>query len=358
MREQESMTLHFFLRTLGALLNTGSRTRLISQGEERRVWLGSKSWQLPGWRCSVFQRSQNAALVAFALTAIHLSAHADLWAYVDDRGITHFAIEQVDDRYELFFKSSDTFNLLQLTSEETAGSLGIKATGNAGEPAFRMPPRFAGLESSRNYKSVQRHIRAAAQAHDVDYSLIKAVIAAESGFDHTAVSPKGAVGLMQLMPTTAEQYGVVADKANRKDSRGKQLPAQTIKQKLTDPKTNIQAGARYLAYLIKLFKGELPLALAAYNAGEGAVQRAGNKIPNYKETQGYVKTVLGLYEVFKPAASLPAATAYPSVPGSVAIGERGGRMRVELGRLPNAGAPVDALMPVAYGAPLLADSAQ
>lgn len=352
------MTLHFFLRTLEALLSKSSRTLLFSPGEERGVRLGGKVWQQ---RRRCYSRAQGlgrALVAAFTLFATHLSAHADLWAYVDDRGITHFAIEKVDDRYELFFKSSDTYNLHQLAPEETNGSWGVKATGSAGEPAFRLPQRFAGLESSKSYKAVQKHIRAAAQAHAVDYSLIKAVIAAESGFDHTAVSPKGAVGLMQLMPTTAEQYGVVADKASRKDSRGKLLPAQTVEQKLTDPKTNIQAGARYLAYLISLFKGELPLALAAYNAGEGAVQRAGNKIPNYKETQGYVKKVLGLYEVFKPATSVSAASGYPSVPGGAAIGESGGRMRVELGGLPSAAIQASAPMPVAYGAPLLADSAQ
>ena len=107
------------------------------------------------------------------------------------------------------------------------------------------------------------------------------MIAAESGFDPQAVSPKGAVGLMQLMPPTAEQYGVLADKEGRKDRKGKLLPARSVEEKLTDPQTNINAGARYLAYLIKLFKGEMELAVAAYNAGEGAVQRAGNKIPKF-----------------------------------------------------------------------------
>lgn len=179
-------------------------------------------------------------------------------------------------------------------------------------------------------------MQAAAKAHAVDYELLKAVIAAESGFDSAAVSPKGAIGLMQLLPTTAEQYGVVADRQNRRDGKGKLLPARTVEQKLTDPQTNIQAGARYLAYLIKLFKGELSLALAAYNAGEGAVQRAGNRIPNYKETQGYVKTVMGLYELFKPETATAAAkTTRPLASAVGRIGSRmGGRVRVELGGLP------------------------
>ena len=97
-------------------------------------------------------------------------------------------------------------------------------------------------------------------------------------------------GELQLMPPTAERYGVKADKIT------------PLEKKLTDPKTNINAGASYLRDLIKLFPGQLELAVAAYNAGEGAVQRAGNKIPNYPETKNYVKTVLQLYGQLKPPA--------------------------------------------------------
>jgi len=265
--------------------------------------------------------------VALSLSVLHLSARADLWAYADEQGVTHFAAEQVDDRYTLFFKGSDVGDL---GSPDEVGAAS-RSRGNSGDPAFVLPRRFADLDSSKGYRAAQKHMQAAAKAHAVDYELLKAVIAAESGFDSAAVSSKGAVGLMQLLPTTAEQYGVVADKRSRRDEKGKLLPARTVEQKLTDPQTNIQAGARYLAYLIKLFKGELSLALAAYNAGEGAVQRAGNRIPNYKETQGYVKTVMGLYELFKPAATAPNATG----PLGGRIGSRmGGRVRVELGGLP------------------------
>jgi soluble lytic murein transglycosylase-like protein len=93
---------------------------------------------------------------------------------------------------------------------------------------------------------------------------------------------------MQVMPATAQRYGVAAD---AKASIGK---------KLADPRINIKTGARYLHYLLGLFPGRLELALAAYNAGEGAVQRAGNRIPNYPETQNYVKTVMQLYTMLKP----------------------------------------------------------
>lgn len=110
-----------------------------------------------------------------------------------------------------------------------------------------------------------------AKTHDVSPELIKAVIKVESNFNYKAVSPKGAQGLMQLMPATAKRFGVT-------DS--------------FDPKDNIQGGVKYLAYLFDEFGEEnLDLVLAGYNAGEQAVRKYGNQIPPYKETQQYVKKV-------------------------------------------------------------------
>jgi soluble lytic murein transglycosylase-like protein len=113
-------------------------------------------------------------------------------------------------------------------------------------------------------------IESAATKHDVDARIVKAVIQVESAFQPRARSPKGAMGLMQLMPRTARQY-----KARNP----------------YDPASNIEAGTRYLKTLLDEF--ELPLALAAYNAGEGAVRRFGG-IPPYAETQAYVSKILGL----------------------------------------------------------------
>ncbi|MEI8158384.1 MAG: lytic transglycosylase domain-containing protein, partial [Burkholderiales bacterium] len=132
-------------------------------------------------------------------------------------------------------------------------------------------------------------------------ALLQAVIAAESGFDSSAVSPKGAVGLMQVMPSTAQRYGVASDRGG------------SVSTKLTDPRININTGARYLRDLINLFPGQLELAVAAYNAGEGAVQKAGNRIPAYKETQNYVRSVMSLYKRLSPqvqstVASVPTST--------------------------------------------------
>lgn len=283
-----------------------------------------------------------ASAVALVLTLGHAPARADLWSYVDEQGTSHFAAEKIDERYQLYFKGSDV-SQLSLTAETRlanpgaaprgSGAVGLRqpAAKGDGAPAFKLPQRFAAIDDSRSYKAVQKHLRAAAKQHAVDYELLKAVVAAESGFDPAAVSPKGAVGLMQLLPTTAAMYGVTADRQGRNDGKGQPIAAQSVEQKLTDPRTNVFAGARYLAYLLKLFKGETQLAVAAYNAGEGAVQRAGNKIPNYKETQGYVRTVMGLYGVFKPDAQVTAASSANSAPVARAMSKVGGRVRVELG---------------------------
>jgi soluble lytic murein transglycosylase-like protein len=137
----------------------------------------------------------------------------------------------------------------------------------------------------------QRHagqLRAAADQHGVDEQLLKAIATAESGFNAQAVSPKGAIGLMQVIPDTALRFGVEGDKK------------RSLEQKLKDPAINVPLGARYLRHLQTLFPGRTDLVVAAYNAGEGAVQRYGNRIPPYQETQNYVKTVMTLYQSLQP----------------------------------------------------------
>jgi hypothetical protein len=123
-------------------------------------------------------------------------------------------------------------------------------------------------------------IRMAAKQHQVNPHLVKAIIRAESNFDPRAISPKGAMGLMQLMPDTAKQYGL----ANR-----------------SDPLSNIYAGTEHLSRLLDKFDGDLTLALAAYNAGENAVTRYGNRIPPYDETREYVDRVLKYYDSYRTA---------------------------------------------------------
>ncbi len=216
-----------------------------------------------------------------------LAHAADIYGYVDDRGVAHFAPEKLDERYQLFFRGGQSF--------DTADGIGPLARGRAGKIDGKVSRAsqtlLALFEASPSYKPAQGALREAARRHAIDYELLQALIATESGFDARAVSPKGARGLMQLMPATAQRYGVQGDK------RG------SLETKLFDPHINIAAGSRYLRDLIAMFPGDIELALAAYNAGEGAVQRAGNKIPNYRETQNYVKTVLQLYAYLKPSAA-------------------------------------------------------
>lgn len=217
-------------------------------------------------------------------------ARADIWGYVDKDGIAHFSAVRLDERYELFFRGAESFSAGDnvAKSGKAVGNGANRATGVANAP----PKLLAYFDVSPNYKAVKHLLREASAKHGIDYELLQALIATESGFNTQAVSPKGAVGLMQLIPPTAERYGVRATK----DS--------TIHKKLTDPKTNIRAGSSYLSDLIAMFPGQLELAVAAYNAGEGAVQRAGNKIPNYPETKNYVKTVMQLYNHLKPPSMM------------------------------------------------------
>ena len=114
----------------------------------------------------------------------------------------------------------------------------------------------------------------AARVTNVEARLLHAVIAVESGYDSQVVSTRGATGLMQLMPNTAVRYGVT---------------------NVLDPQQNIMAGASYLHDLLEMFNSDVNLALAAYNAGENAVLRHGNRIPPYRETMAYVPKVLAIY---------------------------------------------------------------
>lgn len=253
---------------------------------------------------------------ALLLSLLSFSTWADVWGYLDDKGAPHFSSEKLDERYELFFRSNAVLPGLsddKLTAKDGAMAASPPYPRAVNVPS--VPPKLlAFFEVSASYKGVRHLMREASTAHNIDIELLQALIVTESGFDSQAVSPKGAVGLMQVMPATAERFGVMSD-------------AKTpIEKKLADPQTNIKAGARFLHYLINMFPGRLELALAAYNAGEGAVKRAGNTIPKYKETQDYVKTVMQLYTLLKPPA-LVADQRRISAAGA-------GRLRLELPGMP------------------------
>ena len=246
-----------------------------------------------------------ALLAGLVLLGAQPLVHAaDIYGYVDERGVAHFASEKLDARYQVFFKGGQDFDTAQGIAPLGIARAPKDVRGGAVPPAAQT--LLALFEASPSHKAAKAALHEAASAHAIDYELLQALVATESGFDAQAVSPKGAMGLMQLMPGTAQRYGVRGDKR------------ATLEKKLFDPRTNIAAGSRYLRDLIALFQGQIELALAAYNAGEGAVQRAGNKIPNYRETQDYVRTVLQLYAYLKPGM------------GTARGGQAPGRVRMEM----------------------------
>jgi hypothetical protein len=220
-----------------------------------------------------------AALGAFGIAA---PAHAELWGYIDSDGVAHFADTKLDGRYKLFMKDGGQFD---------SGNLGHSGVITLGEKASPGKDKlFRYLLNHPNIRTVEPIIEQVAGAQNVDPALVKAVMAVESGFNASAVSPKGAIGLMQVIPDTGARFGIAADKR------------RTVEEKLVDPKLNISAGVRYLRFLMELFPNNLELVLAAYNAGEGAVQRYNNQIPPFPETRQYVSTVLEFYRLYQPSA--------------------------------------------------------
>ncbi|MCX5909067.1 MAG: lytic transglycosylase domain-containing protein [Deltaproteobacteria bacterium] len=170
-----------------------------------------------------------------------LPSVADIYKYVDENGVTHFTNLPTSPKFKLILKEKRV--------------------------QFDLGPQF---------EKYDELILQAAARYGVDYALVKAVIKAESNFNHLAVSRVGAKGLMQLMPTTA-YFLQVNDSFH--------------------PDDNIDGGVRYLRYLLNVYNDNLRLALAAYNAGEKAVYRY-NGIPPYKETRTYVNRVLRYYQEY------------------------------------------------------------
>ena len=191
----------------------------------------------------------------FIFSLISMPSQADIYKYVDKHG-----------RVILTDKPSHT------------GYKRLVKTWKGWEEA-KLPKNFNWVKNQAKFDPT---IRSVAKMYKLPHTLLHAVITAESAYNPNAISRAGAVGLMQLMPGTAKQYGV----SNRRD-----------------PKQNIYGGSRYLRYLLKLFKNDLTLALAAYNAGEGTVKKYGNKIPPYKETRNYVKKVIKYYKKYRSSMS-------------------------------------------------------
>ena len=286
----------------------------------------------------------NRILLVFVLAlACAAGVRAEMWVWVDEQGTAHWADHQVDARYWLFSKGkapSQAVFAQPLASpppSELAGWVRAQPAppASAGAPgqarpaaAMPVPPARAALsasatapvsgqrprllnwvEGSAAYARFRPLVNDVARQLGLDPNLMVALIAAESAFDPRAVSPKGAIGLMQLMPGTAQRYGV------------RPVPGASLRDRLMQPEVNLRAGAQFLRDLLLMFPGRLDLALAAYNAGPGAVQRAGLRVPDYPETQNYVRVVTELLGHLRtpgspglqPIASQPALAVAPVI---------------------------------------------
>jgi soluble lytic murein transglycosylase-like protein len=191
--------------------------------------------------------SRAALFCALWLAASAAGAHTRIYTYVDADGVKHFTDMPDNNRYRLLVLSPRD---LTESGEHYNANL---------------------LARAAQYDSI---IEGAAAGAALEPNLLRAVIVVESGFNSRALSKRGAVGLMQVMPATASRFGV---------------------SDVYDPRQNVHAGASYLAFLMQKFGHNMQLVLAAYNAGEDAVTRSGGRIPPFAETMAYVPKVLRIY---------------------------------------------------------------
>jgi soluble lytic murein transglycosylase-like protein len=190
-------------------------------------------------------------LCVFLIAVVAHQANADIYKYEDEDGVLHFTDAPTHRGFKIFIKDFKK------------------------DKKLRTNFRLNGF--SKNPDEFDPIINTLSSEYGVDKSLVKAVIQAESGYNPNAVSPKGASGLMQLMPETARDLKV----------------SNTF-----DPTDNIRGGVRYLRFLLDTFKGDVSLALAAYNAGLAKVSKYGG-IPPYEETRNYVSRVLSYQKSYQ-----------------------------------------------------------
>ena len=185
-----------------------------------------------------------------------------------------------------------------LTNEDQerarAEELNKKKTADEGlqrSAQIKVPAILTGHHVSSGNAAIDALVQEAAGQNGLDPCLIISIMRAESGFNRAAVSVKGAMGLMQLMPETARRFGV---------------------KNIFDPRENVLGGSKYLRWLLDRFSGDVRLALAGYNAGEGAVEFYGYRIPPFLETQNYVRTIYTRYSTIH-LGSVPQAPAAEAI---------------------------------------------
>jgi soluble lytic murein transglycosylase-like protein len=197
------------------------------------------------------------------LTLAGRAGAAEVYSYVDPDGVVHFSNAPSDPRYRKVNRGAGGASLYRSPTPQARA-----------RPTARVVP----IPTTPAIERWRAHIREAAAKYRIPEALLFAVMAVESNFDHQALSEKGAIGLMQLMPATAKDM-FVSD--------------------AWDPAQNIEGGARYLRVLANQYAGDMVKTLAAYNAGPDAVRRAGGAIPPIPETQEYVRKVVALYQAYK-----------------------------------------------------------
>jgi soluble lytic murein transglycosylase-like protein len=205
-----------------------------------------------------------SALVGSIAAAMPARA-GEIYSYVDEDGVIHFSNVPTDRRYR------------KLRTQPGGGGV-YRSDPPAAAPGGR-PPQARIAAANVRLERFREHVRAAALKYALPEELLLAVMAVESQFNPNALSEKGAMGLMQLMPGTAREMYVSEP----------WLPEQ-----------NIDGGARYLRILANMYDGDLVRTVAAYNAGPEAVRRAGEDgVPNIPETREYVRRVVALYQSFR-----------------------------------------------------------
>lgn len=209
----------------------------------------------------MFSPRQTAKYLCFALASLCLAGPgvAAMYLFVDENGVPHYSNVAGDPRAIALWRDPEGPKSIELPTAPVTTLL-------KPAPAELVPV-----------------IHDTARHHGLEPALLMAVISVESRYNPKAVSPKGAKGLMQLMPATARRFGV---------------------EDAFDIRQNLHGGARYLRDLMQRFDNNLELVLAAYNAGEQSVIRNGNRVPPYKETQNYVPAVLGQFALLRASPSV------------------------------------------------------
>lgn len=279
-----------------------------------------------------------AGLIPIMALTLAEPVQADIYAFVDSNGVRHLSNVPNDPRYKLVMRtpayrpSATRTSSFAPTNLYTPGSAALTLTPRS----YTRPVGRTRLSrvNEGNRQRFTSDINRIANQYRLEPALLHAVISAESAYNPWAVSPKGAMGLMQLMPGTADRFRV---------------------SNPYDPVANMHGGARYLRWLLDQFN-DTRLAVAAYNAGEGAVQKYGNQIPPYQETQNYVVKVLNYYQQYRTDGLYAAnsggisplamndsygngryygSSVYPRNPGVVVITPRQGNRPASLTNVPS-----------------------